>query len=188
MTPQKFYDNRLPLAPIAFIGLITILALCIFVGISGKIWEESVLLTIEVLLIILLCIYACIKCILEVFPTLWIYQDIGKIVWKFGAFRKFEVNFAEYLFVSVQEVSALRGCLPPKMVNEVAYYICFSTLPIDPKYSRKITKLRVKEGFIRFTYSDKLALTLMDVLPKERTVQLKTFFDYMQTKKRTSKK
>lgn len=191
MKPQKFYDPHLPMAPLLFICMIPLSTIIIIMGIYCKIWEESLLLTLGVLFIGIACAYVCIHYVLEIFPTLSVYQDIGKIIWKLGIFRKIEMNVTECMFVSVQEekkFSKMKSWLPEKTVDEFAYYICFSTLPIDPQYSRKITKLRVKEGFIRFTYSDKLALTLMDVLPKERTVQLKTFFDYMQTKKRTSKK
>lgn len=66
-------------------------------------------------------------------------------------------------------------------------YIYFSKTPFPKKYTHKAAAAPCKEGFIKFAYSDKLCLELLEVLPAGKTSALRAFYNRMQAADRVNK-
>ena len=74
-------------------------------------------------------------------------------------------------------------------------YIYLSKAPFPKKYRHKAIAAPCNQEFIKFAYSDKLCLDLLEVLPAGKTSALRAFYNRMQAvdranelKKRNKKK
>lgn len=66
-------------------------------------------------------------------------------------------------------------------------YIYFSKTPFPKKYIHRASAAPCKEGFIKFAYSEKLCLNLLEVLPAGKTSALRAFYNHMQAADRVNK-
>ena len=57
-----------------------------------------------------------------------------------------------------------------------------SVKPYPEKYHGKISLLKPQKGFIKISYTDKLAETLIEILPAEKDNLIRAFYGKMKTK------
>ena len=183
MNPKTFLDGRFWLAFVVY-GVIVIPLGGIFVGLNiyWKFWEYPLWESAGIVAFAMILVYICVKGMPEAMSFLTLYPD--KIVWRFAPFRKVSISVRECRLVSVAYENRFvesRAWVPEDVMKPFSIRICLSTEPIPEKYKNQITSLRCKKGFIQFVYSDQLASALIELLPNERTAQLKEIYDRMQT-------
>ena len=72
--------------------------------------------------------------------------------------------------------------------GDAMVYIYLSKIPFPQKYIHRAVEVHCKEGFIKFAYSDKLCLELLEVLPASKTSALRAFYNRMQAVDRVNKR
>jgi len=111
------------------------------------------------------------------FGRLLVYED--KVVLKCLFRTTKKLTLEECKYVGVENYNDLKRALPVVRGDE-ASFIYLSTKPFPEKYRGKISTLKSHKGFIKFSYSDKLALALIDILPEDKSARLKGFYKQMQ--------
>ena len=119
------------------------------------------------------------------FGRLLVYED--RIVYKcpFRITRKMAVENCKY--VGVEDYKALNSGIPMVRGDEVSF-IYVSNIPYPKNYKNKISLLKNKSGFIKFSYSDELARSLLQILPPQRVYFLNAFYNQIQARERALKK
>ena len=178
MRPQRFFDSRFWLAVVLY-GIFVIPFGGIFIGLSiyWKFWEFPLWESIGILVFAIMLMYSCVKGLPEALSFVTIHSD--KITWRFVPFRKVCMPIEDCNFVFITYENRFvenRAWIPENVMKPFSIRICLSTEPIPEKYKNQITAIRRQKGFIQFVYSEKLALALIEILPMERTEQLRSFY------------
>ncbi len=126
------------------------------------------------------------------FGRLLVYED--KVIFKCFIRKSITMNIEEIKYTGVEDFHLLnRGVL--KFRGDEDAFIYLSTSPFPDEYRGKVTLLKNKTGFIKFTYSDKLAEALIDILPADKDNLIRAFYGKMKSqdvlskqKKRKNKK
>lgn len=104
--------------------------------------------------------------------------------------RTIKMDVEDCAYVGVQDSSALgNNNSPAKIVEQYGRgdmysYIYLSTHPYPDKYIHKAEIAPCKKGFIKIKYSDEICLALMQILPPNKTAQLRSFYNLMQSNDR----
>ena len=126
------------------------------------------------------------------YPILYVYKD--KIVWHCLFRKTIELRIEDCVFVKIYDsayyetrysinnpgVEKLREEFHREGWNKA---ICLSKHPIPTEYYHKVTKIKCSDGIIWFPYKKKLALALLEILPKERTEELRDFLRMIEENK-----
>lgn len=115
---------------------------------------------------------------------LLIYDD--RIVFKCPLRIKRKIAIEDCNFIGVEDYQALNRWMPTVRGDETSF-VYFSNTPYPKKYKNKISLLKNNKGFIKFSYSDKLAITIMEEFPKEKCYLVKAFHSQMQANDRMMK-
>lgn len=111
------------------------------------------------------------------FGKLRICKD--KIKWSCPGYISVSMSYNEMEFIGIGDMD--EEYHPPLTIRgDEGTFIYFSKSQIERKFRHKITRLRNKKGFIKYKYSDKLALVLMDVLDAEKQTSIRGFYYQMQ--------
>ena len=79
-----------------------------------------------------------------------------------------------------RRVLSLSNCRIGVQLEESAFgpgypHIFFTTAPYPSKYYNKINKIKCSDSFIKFWYREKIAEFLVENLPREQVLELKSF-------------
>lgn len=118
------------------------------------------------------------------FGRLLIYND--RVVFKCPLRITREIAKEDCNYIGVENYQALNRGLPVVRGDETSF-IYFSDTPYPEKYKNKISILKSKKGFIKFFYSDKLAIAVMEGFPEEKCYPVKAFYGQMQATDRRMK-
>ena len=111
------------------------------------------------------------------FGRLLIYDD--RVVFKCPLRITREIAKEDCNYIGVNDYQALNRGFPTVRGDETSF-VYFSNTPYPEKYKNKISLLKNNKGFIKFSYSDKLAITVMEGFPKEKCNLVKAFYSQMQ--------
>ena len=111
------------------------------------------------------------------FGRLLVYPD--RIVYKCIFRIRKELTIEECRYVGVEDYQLLNRGIPVIRGDEVSF-VYFSILPYPQKYKGKISCLKNKKGFIKISYSDRLAEELFNVFPEEKCTLVRIFHAQMQ--------
>lgn len=118
------------------------------------------------------------------FGRLLIYDD--RIVFKCPLRITREITKEDCNYIGVEDYQALNRGLPVVRGDETSF-VYFSSTPYPEKYKNKISLLKSKKGFIKFSYSDKLAIAVMEGFPEDKCYLVKAFYSQMQASDRMMK-
>lgn len=107
----------------------------------------------------------------------------NKIMWRCFPFKSVKLNVEDCLYVNIEDMAEHNKGYVPYRGDENSY-IYLSSTPLAEKYKHKIDSARCQKGFIKFAYSDKLCLALMEWLPPEKRGNLRAFYNRMQEQDR----
>ena len=96
------------------------------------------------------------------------------------------MKIEEISYAGVEDFHLLNGGILKFRGDEDAF-VYLSTSPFPKEYSGKVTLLKNKKGFIKFTYSDKLAEALMGVLPADKDNLIRAFYGKMKSQEMLNK-
>ena len=189
-----------PLWPLSiFLG---VLLVGFFFGLAFTIYlifsQDGYVLTSYIGFAIVLFMYlACITWFITIFPRLvsTLIVKNNCIIWHcpFRKTIKMSVEDCEYVGLedSSQEVyfryRTQAAAYAALAREDFMVYIYFSKTPFPKKYIHRASAAPCKEGFIKFAYSDKLCLELLEVLPAGKTSALRAFYNRMQAADRVNK-
>ena len=203
MKPQKFYDSLMPIMLLIEVLFgFGILSLAIFMGILPffmiSVEEAFSKLLIYLILMFGVAVYWFLGFIMSpfifdrAFGRLLVYED--RVVYKCFLRKSITIKIEEVAYAGVDDFHRLReGIL--KIRGDEYSFIYLSKNPYPDEYIGKIILLKNKKGFIKFSYSDKLAQALIDILPAEKDNLIRAFYGKMKSqdmlnkhKKRKNKK
>ena len=130
---------------------------------------------------VFVCFVNSSKILDRAFGRLLFYGD--RIVFKCPLRVTREIAKEDCNYIGVENYQALNRGLPTVRGDETSF-VYFSNTPYPEKYKNKISLLRNNKGFIKFSYSDKLAITVMEEFPKEKCNLVKAFYGQMQANDR----
>ena len=111
------------------------------------------------------------------FGRLLVYED--KVVYKCFLRKTLTMKIEEIKYAGVEDFHLLnRGVL--KFRGDEDSFVYLSASPFPDEYRGKVTLLKNKKGFIKFTYSDKLAEALIDILPTDKDNLIRAFHGKMK--------
>jgi hypothetical protein len=113
------------------------------------------------------------------FGRLLVYED--RVVYKCFLRKPIKMSIEEIQYTGVEDYHLLNGGLPEIRGDEVSF-IYLSTNPYPEKYRGKISLLKPKTGFIKISYTDKLAEALIEILPAEKDNLIRAFYGKMKTR------
>ena len=187
MKPRRFHDTMMPLFIVIEIvfGLFGIVFLT-FIGIV-ILYFASLEFTLDMLFYAVMIwgmdIYwilgFCLNPLIynRAFGRLLVYED--KVVYKCFLRKNITMKIEEIKHAGVEDFHLLnRGVL--KFRGDEDAFVYLSTSPFPDEYRGKVTLLKNKKGFIKFTYSDKLAEALIDILPAEKDNLIRAFYGKMK--------
>lgn len=187
MKPQRFYDTMMP---------IFILIEVVF-GLFGVVFMTSIGIAIIYLAppeeMVRTLLYATFVFVVDVywifgfcfnrfiynraFSRLLVYED--KVVYKCFLRKTLTMKVEEIKYAGVEDFHLLNGGVLKFRGDEDAF-VYLSDNPYPDEYRGKVTLLKNKKGFIKFTYSDKLAEALIDILPAEKDNLIRAFYAKMK--------
>ncbi len=189
MKPQKIHDSLMPIMLLIeiFFGF-GMLALAIFMGILPFFMmpAEEVFSELLIYLIVMLGIavgfffwFVMSPFIFDrAFGRLIVYED--KVVYKCFLRKSITMKIEDIAYAGVDDFHRLReGIL--KFRGDEYSFIYLSKDPYPDEYRGKIILMKNKKGFIRFSYTDKLAEALIDILPAEKDNLIRAFYGKMKT-------
>jgi len=115
------------------------------------------------------------------FGRLLIYDD--RVVFKCPLRFTREIAKDDCNYIGVEDYQALNRGLPTVRGDETSF-VYFSNTPYPEKYKNKISLLKNNKGFIKVSYSDRLAITVMEEFPEEKCNLVKAFYGQMQANDR----
>lgn len=118
------------------------------------------------------------------FGRLLIYDD--RVVFKCPLRFTREIAKDDCNYIGVEDYQALNRGLPTVRGDETSF-VYFSNTPYPEKYKNKISLLKNNKGFIKVSYSDRLAITVMEEFPEEKCNLVKAFYGQMQANDRMMK-
>ena len=133
---------------------------------------------------VFVCFVNSSKILDRAFGRLLIYDD--RVVFKCPLRITRKIAKEDCNYIGVEDYQALNRGLPVVRGDETSFFY-FSDTPYPEKYKNKISILKSKKGFIKFSYSDKLAITVMEGFPKEKCNLVKAFYSQMQASDRSMK-
>ena len=189
-----------PLWPLSiFLG---VLLVGFFLGLAFIIYlifsQDGYVLTSYIGFAIVLFMYlACVTWFIIILPrivsTLIVKNNC--IIWHCPFRKKIKMSVKDCEYVGLEDSS--QYVYFRYRTQEAAYaalaredfmvYIYFSKTPFPKKYIHRASAAPCKEGFIKFAYSDKLCLELLEVLPAGKTSALRAFYNRMQAADRVNK-
>lgn len=121
----------------------------------------------------------------RLYSKLTVYQD--RIKWSCIGYKSVSMNFSEIDFIGIADADEEDH--PPLIIRgDESTYIYFAKAPVDYKYQHKIFRLRNKENFIVFKYSDKLYNLLSEYFSENDLRMVSAFYTKMQIADREAKK
>ncbi len=121
----------------------------------------------------------------RLYSKLTVYHD--RIKWSCIGYKSVSMNFSEIDFIGIADADEEDH--PPLIIRgDESTYVYFAKAPVDYKYQHKIFRLRNKENFILFKYSDKLYLLLTEYFPENDLRMVQAFYTKMQIADRETKK
>ena len=186
MKPRRFYDTMMP---IFLIFEIFGLCCCILIiltaiaipclapeGMTPKLW-------LYIIALLAMCgggFYGVFDQAFynRAFGRLLVYED--KVVYKCFLRKTVTMKIEEIKYAGVEDFHLLNGGLLKFRGDEDAF-VYLSASPYPEKYHGKVTLLNNKKGFIKFTYSDKLAETLIGFLPNDTHSLIRAFYGKMKS-------
>ena len=118
------------------------------------------------------------------FGRLLIYDD--RVVFKCPLRITREIAKEDCNYIGVEDYQSLNRGLPTVRGDETSF-VYFSNTPYPEKYKNKISLLKNNKGFIKVSYSDRLAITVMEEFPEEKCNLVKAFYGQMQANDRMMK-
>ena len=115
---------------------------------------------------------------------LLIYDD--RVVFKCPLRITREIAKQDCNYIGVEDYQALNRGMPTVRGDETSF-VYFSNTPYPEKYKNKISLLKNNKSFIKFSYSDRLAITIMEEFTKEKCNFVKAFYGQMQANDRMMK-
>ncbi len=113
------------------------------------------------------------------FGRLLVYED--RVVYKCFFRKPIKMSIKEIQYAGVEDFHLLNRGLPEIRGDEVSF-VYLSLEPYPEKYRGKISLLKPRRGFIKISYTDKLAETLIEILPKEKDNLIRAFYGKMKTR------
>ena len=110
----------------------------------------------------------------------------NKIVWKNLTKKNVKLRIDECKYVGINDCTQLpKVSYAPSSSfflhrGDELSLIYISDHPMPREYYHKLSADKCKDGFVCFVYSDKLCKALIEVLPEEKTLVLKAFYEKMQ--------
>ena len=201
MKPRKFYDTMMPIFLVFEIFGLCGLALLISIVVAFICFAPPEYITLKAqfyLIGILLPIGGGFYGLFNhafydrAFGRLLVYEN--KVVYKCLLRKTLTMKKEEIKYAGVEDFHLLnKGVL--RFRGDEDAFVYLSTTPFPDEYRGKVTLLKNKTGFIKFTYSDNLAETLIDILPAETDNLIRAFYGRMKSqdvfskqKKRSNKK
>ena len=194
MKPRRFYDTMMPIFLVFEIFGLCGLALLIAIVVAFICFAPPEYITLRVrlyLIGILLPILGGFYGLLNhtfynrAFGRLLVYED--KVIFKCFLRKSITMNIEEIKYTGVEDFHLLnRGVL--KFRGDEDAFVYLSTTPFPDEYRGKVTLLKNKTGFIKFTYSDKLAETLIDLLPNDKDNLIRAFYGKMKSQDMLNKR
>ena len=152
------------------------------------------------------CIALIFIACLCIFSTVWFITILPRlvstlivknncIIWH-SPFRKtITMSFEDFEYVGLEDsskeicfrYSTQEAAFAALARDDFMVYIYFSKTPFPKKYIHRASAAPCKEGFIKFAYSEKLCLNLLEVLPAGKTSALRAFYLHMQAADRANK-
>ena len=133
---------------------------------------------------VFICFVNSSKILDRAFGRLLIYDD--RVVFKCPLRITREIAKEDCNYIGVEDYQALNPGMPTVRGDETSF-VYFSNTPYPEKYKNKISLLKNNKGFIKFSYSDKLAITIMGEFAKEKCNFVKAFYGQMQVNDRMMK-
>ena len=194
MKPRKFYDTMMPLFLVFEIFLLCCIVFPISLGVYFVCFAPSEYMTLKVwfylitLLIIIIGMgfygFFAQELYNRAFGRLLVYED--KVVFKSLLRKSITMKIEEINYAGVEDFHLLNGSILKFRGDEDAF-VYLSTSPFPKEYRGKVTLLKNKKGFIKFTYSDKLAELLINLLPAEKDNLIRAFYGKMKSQDMLSK-
>ena len=97
------------------------------------------------------------------------------------------MKIEDIIHVGVEDYRLLNRGFHVIRGDEISF-VYLSDKPYPEEYKGKISCLKTKKGFIKMSYTDGLAEALIEVLPKERTYKLQSFYGKIKAQELISKK
>jgi len=119
------------------------------------------------------------------FGRLFIYED--RVVYKCFCRKARKMKIEDIIHVGVEDYRLLNRGFPVIRGDEISF-VYLSDKPYPEEYKGKISCLKTKKGFIKMSYTVGLAEALIEVLPKERSYKLQSFYGKMKAQELISKK
>lgn len=196
MKLKTFRDKAWPAFLIIELLIILLLSLIIFfavfvsfIAMEDPSQDKTALIVFELLwgvggTVLCLFLFNSSRILDRAFGHLLVYDD--KVVFKclFRITRTLAVEDVNY--VGVEDYAALNRGLPIVRGDEVSF-IYFSVTPYPQNYKNKISLLKNKSGFIKFSYTDELAILLLKVFSNKQVTLLKSFYEKMRAQDRILK-
>ena len=191
MKPKRFYDTMMPLwlfmevvlgsLCFAFATYMTFMFLSIlfthpeytFSDIIGVVMGLGMLAGLYYFFVHSSLIYD------RAFGRLLVYED--RIVYKCFLRKPIKMSVEEIQYAGVEDFHLLNRGLPEIRGDEVSF-VYLSVKPYPEKNRGKISLLKPQKGFIKISYTDKLAETLIEILPAEKDNLIRAFYGKMKTK------
>lgn len=194
MKPRRFYDTMMPIFLVleifGLLGQTALISLGVYVlcfapaeYMTPKVWFYLIAL----LIIIVMFFYGIFDQAFynRAFGRLLVYED--KVVFKSFLRKSITMKIDEIKYAGVEDFHLLNGGVLKFRGDEDAF-VYLSDNPYPDEYRGKVTLLKNKKGFIKFTYSDKLAETLIDVLPAEKDNLIRAFYAKMKSQDMLNKR
>ena len=119
------------------------------------------------------------------FGRLLMYDD--RIVYRCPLRITRKIAKDECNYIGIEDYQALNRGFPIVRGDEISF-IYFSNTPYPEKYKNKISLLKNEKSFIKFSYSDGLAIAVIEEFPKEKCYLVKAFYNRMQANDRIIKR
>ena len=187
MKPRRFYDTMMPLLLLFeilfFCGLVLFLLMLVAIPYFAPPEEMTLKYWFYIIAGLAICgvgFYGFFDQAFynRAFGRLLVYED--KVIFKCFLRKSIKMNIEEIKYAGVEDFHLLNGGILKFRGDEDAF-VYLSTTPFPDDYRGKVTLLKNKKGFIKFTYSDKLAEALIDILPADKDNLIRAFYGKMKS-------